>query len=128
MSLRCSRWVAPPLSRLDTVTCMGAGVTMAHGMQRAGNDRKVVGVVGDSTFFHSGMTGLLDIAYNKGTSTIIVLDNRTTAMTGHQDNPGTGRTITGEETVTADIATIGRALGIRNVVEVAARDIKHTTV
>ena len=119
--------VAPPLSRLDTVTCMGAGVTMAHGMQRAGNDRKVVGVVGDSTFFHSGMTGLLDIAYNKGTSTIIVLDNRTTAMTGHQDNPGTGRTITGEETVEADIATIGRALGIRNVVEVAPRDIKHTT-
>lgn len=118
--------VAPPLSRLDTVTCMGAGVTMAHGMQQAGNDRPVVGVVGDSTFFHSGMTGLLDIAYNKGNSTIIVLDNRTTAMTGHQDNPGTGRTITGEATFEANIAQIGHALGIKNVVEIQPRNLKET--
>ena len=119
--------VAPPLSRLDTVTCMGAGVSMAHGMEKAGNHRKVVGVVGDSTFFHSGMTGLLDIAYNRGASTIIVLDNRTTAMTGHQDNPGTGRTITGEPTVAADIAAIGRALGIKNIAEVKPRQVKETT-
>ena len=118
--------VAPPLSRLDTVTCMGAGVTMAHGMMKAGNDRPVVGVVGDSTFFHSGMTGLLDIAYNKGNATIIVLDNRTTAMTGHQENPGTGRTITGEETFEASIAQIGHALGIKNVVEIQPRHLKET--
>lgn len=118
--------VAPPLSRLDTVTCMGAGVTMAHGMMKAGNDRPVVGVVGDSTFFHSGMTGLLDIAYNKGNATIIVLDNRTTAMTGHQENPGTGRTITGQETFEANIAQIGHALGIKNVVEIQPRRLEET--
>ena len=110
--------VSPPLDRMDTVTCMGAGITMAHGIEKAGNDRKVVGIVGDSTFFHSGMTGLLDIGYNKGASVIIVLDNRITAMTGHQDNPGTGKTITGEETFMANIAEIGKTLGIKNIAEV----------
>jgi indolepyruvate ferredoxin oxidoreductase alpha subunit len=105
----------PPLSRIDTILCMGGGISMAHGMERAGNPRKVVGVVGDSTFFHSGITGLLDIAYNKGASTIIVLDNRTTAMTGHQCHPGTGKTLMGKETFTASIEEIGRACGIPNV-------------
>lgn len=75
----------------------------------------MVGVAGDSTFFHSGITGLLDIVYNKGHSTIIVLDNRTTAMTGHQDHPGTGRTIIGEPTVAVSIEDIGRACGIKRV-------------
>lgn len=118
--------VAPPLSRIDTTTCMGAGVTMAHGMQKAGNDRRVVGIVGDSTFFHSGMTGLLDIGYNKGRSVTIVLDNRITAMTGHQDNPGTGKTIIGEETFAASIAEIGRAVGIKNIAEVNPFKLKET--
>lgn len=118
--------VSPPLSRMDTITCMGAGISMAHGMQKAGNGRRVVGVVGDSTFFHSGMTGLLDIAYNRGSSTIIVLDNRTTAMTGHQDNPGTGRTITGEPTFEANIAKIGAALGFSNIAEVNPRELDKT--
>ncbi len=102
-----------PLDRMDSILCMGAGVSMAHGMEKAGEKRKVVGVVGDSTFFHSGITGLLDIVYNKGHSTIIVLDNRTTAMTGHQDHPGTGRTISGEPTVAVSIEDIGRACGIK---------------
>ena len=105
----------PPLDRMDSILCMGAGVSMAHGMEKAGEKRKVVGVVGDSTFFHSGITGLLDIVYNKGHSTIIVLDNRTTAMTGHQDHPGTGRTISGEPTVAVSIEDIGRACGINRV-------------
>ena len=118
----------PPLSRMDTLVCMGAGVSMAHGMDRAERNnttpQKIVGMVGDSTFFHSGITGLLDIAYNKGTSTIIVVDNHTTAMTGHQDHPGSGKTLMKEETVRASIAEIGKACGIKNVRTVDPRDIK----
>ncbi len=115
-----------PLNRLDTILCMGGGVSMAHGMDKANEPKKVVGMVGDSTFFHSGITGLLDISYNKGASTIIVVDNRTTAMTGHQDHPGTGRTLMGEETVEASIADIGRACGIRKVYEVSPYNVKET--
>jgi indolepyruvate ferredoxin oxidoreductase alpha subunit len=105
----------PPLDRMDSILCMGAGISMAHGLEKAGEPCKVVGIVGDSTFFHSGITGLLDIAYNKGRSTIIVLDNRTTAMTGHQDHPGTGRTLMGEATKAVSIEDIGRACGIERV-------------
>lgn len=119
--------VAPPLSRMDTILCMGGGISLAHGMHCAQNNRKVVGIVGDSTFFHSGMTGLLDISYNKGASVIIVLDNRTTAMTGHQDNPGTGKTITGESTKAVSIAEIGKVLGIDHILEVQPRDLRNTT-
>ncbi|MDD4736123.1 MAG: indolepyruvate ferredoxin oxidoreductase subunit alpha [Kiritimatiellae bacterium] len=115
--------VFPPLSRTDTILCMGGGVSMAHGMEKAGEKKPVVGIVGDSTFFHSGITGLLDIVYNKGTSTIIVVDNRTTAMTGHQDHPGTGRTLMGEETVAVDIEAIGRACGVRRVTTVNPYDL-----
>jgi indolepyruvate ferredoxin oxidoreductase alpha subunit len=97
---------------------------MAHGMERAGEPRKVVGMVGDSTFFHSGITGLLDIAYNRGASTIIVVDNRTTAMTGHQDHPGTGRTLMGDKTREASIEELGRACGIRRVETVNPYDLK----
>jgi indolepyruvate ferredoxin oxidoreductase, alpha subunit len=104
-----------PLNRIDTILCMGGGVSMAHGMDRAGEPRKVVGMVGDSTFFHSGITGLLDIAYNRGSSTTIVLDNRTTAMTGHQCHPGTGETLMGEKAVSVSIEEIGKACGISNV-------------
>ncbi|HUI69943.1 MAG TPA: indolepyruvate ferredoxin oxidoreductase subunit alpha [Spirochaetia bacterium] len=118
--------VFPPLKRLDTILCMGAGISMAHGMQKAGEKRKVVGIVGDSTFFHSGITGLLDIAYNKGAATIIVVDNRTTAMTGHQEHPGTGRTLLGEDTISASIETFGRACGFKNVATVDPYDIKPT--
>ena len=118
--------VFPPLKRVDTILCMGAGISMAHGMQKAGEKRKVVGMVGDSTFFHSGITGLLDIAYNKGASIIIVVDNRTTAMTGHQEHPGTGRTLLGEDTISASIETFGRACGIRNVATVDPYDITPT--
>jgi indolepyruvate ferredoxin oxidoreductase alpha subunit len=99
---------------------------MAHGLEKAGEPMKVVGIVGDSTFFHSGVTGLLDIAYNKGTSTIIVVDNRTTAMTGHQDHPGTGRTLMGEVTGEVSIEAIGRACGIRRVRTVDPYDIDAT--
>ncbi|HNS19220.1 MAG TPA: indolepyruvate ferredoxin oxidoreductase subunit alpha [Sedimentisphaerales bacterium] len=115
-----------PLNRLDIILCMGGGVSMAHGLDKAGDPRTVVGIVGDSTFFHSGITGLLDIAYNKGCSTIIVVDNRTTAMTGHQENPGTGLTLMGESTVAASIEQIGRACGIQRVRTVNPYDSKQT--
>jgi indolepyruvate ferredoxin oxidoreductase alpha subunit len=118
--------VFPPLSRLDTILCMGGGISMAHGLSKSGNKRKVVGVVGDSTFFHSGITGLLNIAYNKSTPTIIVLDNRITAMTGHQENPGSGKTLMGEETITASIEEIGKACGIKNIKTINPRDVAKT--
>lgn len=107
--------VFPPLSRTDVILCMGGGISMAHGLEKAGEKKKVVGVVGDSTFFHSGITGLTDMVYNKGTSLVVVLDNRTTAMTGHQDHPGTGRTLMGEDTYEASISDFGRACGIKRI-------------
>ncbi|MEN6384320.1 MAG: indolepyruvate ferredoxin oxidoreductase subunit alpha [Phycisphaerales bacterium] len=115
-----------PLSRLDIILCMGGGISMAHGLDKAGEKRKVVGIVGDSTFFHSGITGLLDVAYNKGKSTLIVVDNRTTAMTGHQDNPGTGQTLMGEATNAVSIEEIGKACGIKRVVTVFPYEIEKT--
>jgi indolepyruvate ferredoxin oxidoreductase, alpha subunit len=130
--------VFPPLKRIDTLLCMGGGVSMAHGMQVAESRRpaptesdpprtKIVGMVGDSTFFHSGITGLLDIVYNKGAAVIIVVDNRTTAMTGHQEHPGTGRTLMGEPTVSASIEDFGRACGMKNIATVDPYDLKPTT-
>ncbi|MGB8225936.1 MAG: indolepyruvate ferredoxin oxidoreductase subunit alpha [Sedimentisphaerales bacterium] len=115
-----------PLNRLDSILCMGAGISMAHGLDKAGEKQKVVGIVGDSTFFHSGITGLLDIAYNKGKATIIVVDNRTTAMTGHQEHPGTGRTLMGETTKAISIEQIGKACGIERVVTIDPYDAEKT--
>ncbi|NCC51588.1 MAG: indolepyruvate ferredoxin oxidoreductase subunit alpha [Spartobacteria bacterium] len=117
--------VFPPLNRTDIILCMGGGISLAHGMDKAGEPRKVVGIVGDSTFFHSGITGLLDIAYNRGSSTIIVVDNRTTAMTGHQDHPGTGRTLMGEKTAEVSIEAIGKACGIHRVTTIDPYDLKR---
>jgi len=117
--------VLPPLSRMDTILCMGGGISVAHGMERAGEPKPVVGMLGDSTFFHSGITGLLDIAYNRGKSTIIVLDNRVTAMTGHQENPGSGKTLMDEPTEVVSIEEIGRAVGMKNVVTIDPRNMKQ---
>jgi len=116
----------PPLDRMDSILCMGAGVSMAQGMEKAGETRPVVGVVGDSTFFHSGITGLLDIAYNQGHSTIIVVDNRTTAMTGHQDHPGTGRTLQGLPTKEIRIEDIGRACGLERIFTVNPYNLEQS--
>ncbi len=107
--------VFPPLGRTDVLICMGGGFTLAHGMDKAGEKKKVVGVLGDSTFFHSGMTGLLDVVYNNGVSTLIVVDNTSTAMTGHQDHPGTGRTIMGNPAPAARIEEIARACGMKRI-------------
>jgi len=104
-----------PLDSMDAIICMGAGVSAAMGVAKSGIDRPVVGIVGDSTFFHSGITGLLDIGYNRGNLTILVLDNRITGMTGHQVNPGTGRTLMGEETFEARIEKFAKAAGIQRI-------------
>lgn len=109
----------PPLESIDTCVCMGASISAAHGMEKArGNEfaRNVVAVIGDSTFAHSGLTGLMDIVYNKGTSTVIILDNYITGMTGHQDNPTTGYTIKGEPTRRMDIEAVCRAIGVDRVI------------
>jgi len=105
----------PPLDSMDAIICMGAGISAAMGISKSGIDRPVVGIVGDSTFFHSGITGLLDIGYNKGNLTIIVLDNRITAMTGHQQHPGTGKTLKEEETIKASIEKFAIASGIDRI-------------
>ncbi|MBQ9446247.1 MAG: indolepyruvate ferredoxin oxidoreductase subunit alpha [Victivallales bacterium] len=117
--------VFPPLSRTDTILCMGGGFTVAHGMVQAGEKKPVVGVVGDSTFFHSGMTGLLNMVYNQGKAILIVVDNRTTAMTGHQDHPGTGRTLMGKPTAEASIEKIAEACGVKRIRIVNPYDLKQ---
>ena len=114
---------APPLSAMETTICMGASIGVAFGMEKAGLKARIAAVIGDSTFFHSGMTGLMDAIYNKGAFTIVVLDNRITGMTGHQQNPGSGKTLLGEETYQADIAQIARALGAKRVREVNAYNL-----
>lgn len=118
--------VFPPLSRTDTILCMGGGFSVAQGIDKAGEARRVVGIVGDSTFFHSGITGLLDIVYNKGKSVLVVVDNRTTAMTGHQDHPGTGQTLMGEATTSVSIEAVGRACGMQDVVTINPYNLKET--
>ncbi len=107
-----------PLSSVDTTICMGASISAAHGMAKvrgAEFNKKLVSVIGDSTFIHSGMTGLADIVYNKGANTIIILDNSITGMTGHQDNPTTGKTIRGEATKQIDLIALCKALGVERV-------------
>ena len=107
-----------PTESVDTCVCMGASIGMAHGMEKArGREfgRKTVAILGDSTFIHSGITGLIDIVYNKGCSTVIILDNSITGMTGHQQNPTTGFTIKGEPTRQVDLEKLARAIGIDRV-------------
>lgn len=110
--------MAPPLNVGDTVICMGAGISAGLGFEKAfkiaGRDKKVFGFVGDSTFFHSGMTGLVNAVYNKTNMVMVILDNRITAMTGHQENPGTGKTLMGEATQIVDIESIVKAVGIKD--------------
>lgn len=111
----------PPLKAMDTQLNMGMSIGSIHGLEKAlykqdkDISKKAVAVIGDSTFIHSGITGLIDIVYNKGVSTTIILDNRSTAMTGHQDHPGTGVTINGTKTVALDIKKLVQALGVKNI-------------
>jgi indolepyruvate ferredoxin oxidoreductase alpha subunit len=105
-----------PLSSMDTTLCMGASISALHGFNKvrgAESAKTSVAVIGDSTFMHSGITGLIDITYNKGISKVLILDNSTTGMTGHQDHPGTGHTLKGEATPIVSIEAICRAAGIK---------------
>ncbi len=108
-----------PLNAKDTTLCMGGGISMGHGAQRAfdkfGENKRTISVIGDSTFFHSGMTSLLHIAYNRSNSITCILDNRITGMTGHQENPGSGFTLQGMPTRIVEIEPLVRALGIENI-------------
>lgn len=117
-----------PLASVDTTICMGASVSAAHGMAKARGEefnKKLVSVIGDSTFMHSGITGLIDIVYNKGNNTVIILDNSITGMTGHQDNPTTGKTIRGEATKQVDLLKLCQAVGIDHVVVADPFDVKN---
>jgi indolepyruvate ferredoxin oxidoreductase alpha subunit len=126
----------PPFEALHTCICMGASVGAAHGMEKvlaagSGDDDRAqrlprdraVAVLGDSTFFHSGLTALANVAWNGSDTVTVILDNRTTAMTGGQQHPGTGKTLDGQEAPAVDIPKLCEALGIRHVVTVDPGDI-----
>lgn len=118
----------PPLDAIDTCLCMGAGINHAHGMSKifGPGGQKLAAVIGDSTFYHSGITGLLNLAYNKGAAVVVILDNRTTAMTGSQNHPGTGVTIEGDRTTDIDLEGLVRSLGIEWVRTVNPYEVKNS--
>ena len=109
---------AQPLDMVDTCLCMGAGITQAQGIKRADPDIHAFAFVGDSTFFHSGITGVVNAVYNQHKITLIVLDNSTTAMTGHQPHPGIGKTMMGEVSAKVSIEALLRAIGVETVLTV----------
>ena len=117
-----------PLNVIDTTICMGASISALHGMEKAkGKDyiKNWVAVIGDSTFLHTGINSLINMVYNKSTATVMILDNRTTGMTGHQEHAGTGKTLKGEETYAIDFKTLCTAIGVPSVIEVNAFDTKE---
>ena len=121
--------MAPPLTAIDSVLCMGASVSGTHGFNKARGSEaegKTVAVIGDSTFMHSGMTGLANIAYNGTNSTVIIVDNSITGMTGHQQNPTTGYNIKGDPATKIDLEALCRALGFNRVRVVDPYDLKAT--
>ena len=114
-----------PLSVVDTTICMGASISTLHGMEKAkGKDyiKNWVAVIGDSTFMHTGVNSLINMVYNQGTGTVMILDNSTTGMTGHQDHAATGKTLMGQEVPAINIPELCRSIGIKNVIEVSAFD------
>ncbi|MBO5356139.1 MAG: indolepyruvate ferredoxin oxidoreductase subunit alpha [Clostridia bacterium] len=117
-----------PLGVVDTTICMGASISALHGMEKArGKDyiKNWVAVIGDSTFLHTGINSLINMVYNKSTATVMILDNRTTGMTGHQEHAATGKTLKGEETYAIDLAELCRAIGVPSVITVNAFDVKE---
>lgn len=118
----------PPLGAIDTCVCMGASVSMVHGLNKANpaSAKKSVAIIGDSTFVHTGVMGLINIAYNMGKSTVIVLDNSITGMTGHQQNPTTGITLQGDVTAAVNLEALAKAVGIQRVRVIDPYDLKAT--
>lgn len=117
---------APPLETQDTCLCMGASITIANGLSLVESGRPHVAFIGDSTFFHAGITGLLNLVYNRAKVTVVVLDNETTAMTGHQPHPGVGVAATGGEAGRVDIADVARGCGIEYVRIVNPNNVEET--
>lgn len=118
----------PPLNVVDTTICMGAGISSLHGMEKAkGKDyiKNWVAVIGDSTFLHTGINSLMNMVYNQGTGTVMILDNSTTGMTGHQDHAATGKTLQGDVVPAVSIYHLCRAMGIAHVTEVNAFDTEE---
>lgn len=120
---------APPYNAMDFNVCMGGAFGSGHGAQKVfnmkeDNKKRVVSVVGDSTFFHTAINGLLNVVYNKSNSINVILDNRITGMTGHQENPGSGYTLQGEETTIVEIEPLVRACGMKNVRTVDPNNLK----
>lgn len=116
-----------PLSAVDTTICMGASISSLHGMEKAKGKEYIknwVAAIGDSTFLHTGVNSLMNMVYNKATGTVLILDNSTTGMTGHQDHAATGKTLQGEPTYAIDIPALCRAIGVKNVTEVNAFDLE----
>jgi len=119
----------PPLSAMDTCVCMGASIGNATGISKVISEeeqRKVVAVIGDSTFLHTGINGLMDMVYNKSASTVIILDNRITAMTGRQENPTSGYMLNDQETYRVDMEQLVRSVGVQHVKVIDPYDIKLT--
>ena len=117
-----------PLGVIDTTVCMGASISTLHGMEKAkGKDfvKNWVAVIGDSTFLHTGVNSLINMVYNKSTCTVLILDNRTTGMTGHQEHAATGKTLKGESTYAINLADLCRAIGVPNVIEIDAFDVDN---
>jgi len=115
-----------PLNVVDTALCMGASISMLHGMEKAKGREFIndwVAVIGDSTFLHTGVNSLMNMVYNKATGTVVILDNSTTGMTGHQDHPATGKTLKGETTNIINIYHLCKAMGIEYVYEIDAFDL-----
>ena len=116
-----------PLNVIDTTVCMGSSISILHGMEKAkGKEyiRNWVATIGDSTFLHTGINSLVNMVYNKATGTVMILDNRTTGMTGHQEHAATGKTLKGEDTYAIDLAQLCRAIGVKRVIEIDAFDTK----
>ena len=115
----------PPTSSIDSCLCMGASIGMAHGFEKAVSGKEnTVAVLGDSTFLHSGITGLINMSYNGSKGTVIILDNRITGMTGHQQNPASGKNAKGEPAPAIDLKTLCEACGVKHVVEIDPFDVK----
>lgn len=115
-----------PLSVIDTTMCMGSSISTLHGMEKAkGKDyiKNWVAVIGDSTFMHTGVNSLMNMVYNNATGTVIIMDNSTTGMTGHQDHAATGKTLQGDPTYAINIQALCRAIGVKNVYEINAFDL-----
>jgi len=116
--------VIPPLNALDSCGCMGASIGVAHGAMVAGDMERHFAVLGDSTFFHTGIPALINVTYNRSNVITVIMDNRITGMTGHQENPGTGRTLQQKETVQIELEPLVRACGIQRVATVDGYDVE----